>query len=367
MDVSEPPGAATRETAAAPASNGAPAPSPAAVGEPPARPEPRTPAATQGRVLLWVEKYALPTLFVLVLVFFSVWPKTGPIFRKTTNFQEVAASQAFVGLLAIALIIPLTCGEFDLSVGQVAGFTQVATAAAMSKYGIPLVPAVLIGIGFGALIGLNNGNVVARIGVNSLIVTLGVSGVLLGVVNWYTGGLSIGSNISNTLLNFGSLNTLGIPRVFWLLVVVAVIVWYVLGHTPFGRYLTSVGSNESAARLVGLRVDRLKLMAFVLSGAIAGLAGVLLLAVNGAASPESGTILDTLTALAAAFLGATSIQPGRFNVVGTFIAIYFLAFTVTGLQLAGVASYVNDVFNGAALFVAVILSTVLGRRRAGIR
>lgn len=365
MDVSEPP-AAPDQTAPAGTGVGAEE-APGALGEAQATPKGKPPDAGQGRLLLWVEKYALPVLFIGVLIFFSVWPKTGPIFRKTTNFQEVAASQAFVGLLAIALIIPLTCGEFDLSVGQVAGFTQVACAAAMSKYGLPLFPAILVGVGFGALIGLNNGNVVARIGVNSLIVTLGVSGVLLGVVNWYTKGLSIGSNISNTLLNFGSLNTLGIPRVFWLLVIVAVIVWYVLGHTPFGRYLTSIGSNESAARLVGLRVDRLKLTAFVLSGAIAGLAGVLLLAVNGAASPESGTILDTLTALAAAFLGATSIQPGRFNVVGTFIAIYFIAFTVTGLQLAGVASYINDVFNGAALFIAVIVSTVLGRRRAGIR
>jgi ribose transport system permease protein len=235
----------------------------------------------------------------------------------------------------------------------------------MSKHVASLGVAILVGGGCGALIGLNNGNVVARIGVNSMIVTLGTSGVLLGIVNWYTNGQSIGANLSSKLLDFGALNWFGIPRVFVLLVVVAVAVWWLLEHTPYGRYLTSIGSNPDAARLVGLRVPAVKLGAFVLSGALAGAAGVLLVATNGNASPQAGTILDTLQALAAAFLGATAIHPGRFNVPGTFIAIYFLAFTVAGLQLAGVATYVNDVFNGAALFFAVIISTAIGRRRAG--
>jgi ribose transport system permease protein len=110
----------------------------------------------------------------------------------------------------------------------------------------------------------------------------------------------------------------------------------------------------------------LVLLAFVLSGTLAGIAGVLLVARNGGASPQVGTVSDTLQALAAAFLGATAIKPGRFNVVGTLVAIFFLAFTVTGLSLAGVSNWINDVFNGAALFVAVLISTVIGRRRAGL-
>ena len=139
-----------------------------------------------------------------------------------------------------------------------------------------------------------------------------------------------------------------------------------LEHTPFGRYLHSIGSNRDAARLVGLPVERYVLLAFVLSGALAGLAGVLLVARNGGASPQLGTVVDTLQALAAAYLGATAIKPGRFNVVGTMMAIFFLAFTVTGLSLAGVANWINDVFNGAALFVAVLISTIIGRKRAGV-
>jgi ribose transport system permease protein len=117
---------------------------------------------------------------------------------------------------------------------------------------------------------------------------------------------------------------------------------------------------------VGLRVERLVLISFVLSGALAGLAGVMLVARNGGASPQLGTVSDTLQALSAAFLGATAIKPGRFNVLGTIVAIFFLAFSVTGLSLAGVANWINDVFNGAALFVAVLISTIIGRRRAGV-
>jgi ribose transport system permease protein len=226
--------------------------------------------------------------------------------------------------------------------------------------------AIMLAIAFGAAVGLNNGNVVARVGVNSLIVTLGTSGLLLGVVNWYTGSQSISEGISGKLVSFGSSNFLGIPDVCYLLAGAAIVAYYVLEHTPYGRYLTSIGSNARAARLVGLRVERLKLSAFVISGALAGLAGVLLVAKNGSASPQAGSVLDTLTALAAAYLGATSIRPGRFNVLGAMLAIYFIAFSISGLAIAGVQSWVNDVFYGAALFIAVVVSTVIGRRRAGV-
>jgi ribose transport system permease protein len=108
------------------------------------------------------------------------------------------------------------------------------------------------------------------------------------------------------------------------------------------------------------------MLAFVISGALAGFAGILWVGSNGSASPQLGTVANTLQALAAAYLGATAIKPGRFNVLGTLVAIFFLAFTVTGLSLAGVQNWINDVFNGAALFVAVLISTIIGRKRAGV-
>ena len=230
---------------------------------------------------------------------------------------------------------------------------------------MPLVFAILVPVLIGMAIGLSNGNTVAKVGVNSLIVTLGVGTVIGGVVQWYTSGQSIITGISPTLIRMGSGDWLGLPRTVYILVVIAALVYYLLEHTPFGRYLHSIGSNREAARLVGLPVERLVLISFMLSGALAGFAGVLLVARNGSGSPLVGTVIDTLQALAAAYLGATAIKPGRFNVVGTIVAIYFLAFSVTGLTLAGVSNWINDVFNGAALFIAVLVSTVIGRRRTG--
>lgn len=321
--------------------------------------------AARQRALAFVERYALVMLFMAVLVFFSLWSKTSHTFPTSANIRNVLGNQAVIGILAMAIVIPLVCGEFDFSVGSVAGISQVLCAGFMARLGAPLVLAVGIGIGVGAAVGLSNGNTVARIGVNSLIVTLGVSTVLFGVVEWYTRGQSIITGISPSLVHVGTGDWLGVPRTVYFLVVVAAAVYYLLEHTPYGRYLHSIGSNREAARLVGLRVERLVLIAFVLSGTLAGLAGVLLVARNGGASPQVGTVSDTLQALSAAFLGATAIRPGRFNVVGTIVAIFFLAFSVTGLSLAGVANWVNDVFNGAALFIAVLISTVIGRRRIG--
>jgi ribose transport system permease protein len=188
----------------------------------------------------------------------------------------------------------------------------------------------------------------------------------LGVIQWYTQGNQIGSNIHPSVANFGQLNSaFGIPRTVLLAAGVALFVWYLVNQTPYGRYLQSVGSNARAAQLVGLPVPWIKLSAFVLSGAIAGLAGVFLFAASGTGSPQSGSVLDTLQALAVVFLGATSIKPGRFNVEGTIIAIYFLAFTIQGLELAGTPPFIAAVFNGAALFIAVIVSTELRNRRTG--
>jgi len=316
-------------------------------------------------VMAFIEKYALVMLFAVVFIFFCFWSKTSATFPTKANITNVLGDQAVIGILALAILIPLVCGEFDFSVGPVAGLTQVLCAGFMSRLGFPLFLAILVPVLIGMVIGLSNGNTVARVGVNSLIVTLGVGTVLAGVVQWYTDGQSIITGISPTLTRLGSGDWFGLPRTLYILLIVAALVYYLLEHTPYGRYLHSIGSNREAARLVGLPVERLVLISFMLSGALAGFAGVLLVARNGSGSPLVGTVIDTLQALAAAYLGATAIKPGRFNVVGTIVAIYFLAFSVTGLTLAGVSNWINDVFNGAALFIAVLVSTIIGRRRTG--
>jgi ribose transport system permease protein len=326
-------------------------------------PSVRVPARlSRGRMLEFLERFALPLLLLLVLVVFSTMGTTSETFTSPENIRNVLGDQAVLGILAVASILPLVVGHFDLSVGAQASITQIAVAAAMSKHGWPVVPAVLLGIALGAAIGLVNGVLVAKVRVNALITTLGVSTVIAGVISWYTEGITIVEGISPDLIELGQGNWLGVPRTTFFLVGAALVVAFILGHTVYGRRLHLVGSNPSAARLVGLRLDRLVMSTFVLAGALAGLAGALLVARNGNANPASGSDY-TLLAVAAAFLGATSIRPGRFNVAGTLVAIFFLAFSVNGLNLAGVDPWINDVFNGTALVVAVGLSAVFARQR----
>ena len=324
----------------------------------------RADAARRDAVLAFFERYTLVIVFVLTLVFFSVWSQTSDTFATAANVRNVLGNQSVVGILALAIMIPLVAGQFDFAVGPVAGLSQVLTAGFMARLGAPVVVAVLGGLAVGAAIGIVTGTTVSKIGVNSLIVTLGMSAILSGVVIWYTDSQPIIVGISQDLVDLGSGTWLGVPRTVYVLALVAVLVHYLLERVPYGRYLHSIGSNEAAARLVGLRVDRLVLMSFVISSTLAAFAGVLLVARNGSASPQVGTVGDSLQALSAVYLGATAIRPGRFNVIGTLIAIFFLAFTISGLSLAGVESWIGDVCNGVALFVAVIVSTLIGRRRA---
>jgi ribose transport system permease protein len=313
-------------------------------------------------VRLTVERYALLGLLIAVVVFFSTWPKTSLAYSQPDNYRNILASQVVLAVIALGSIVPLVCGQFDLSVGSVAGMTSVFTAASYANWHFAMWLGALFGIALGAVIGVVNGLVVTRFGVNALITTLGSASVVTGVVTWYTGGNSIIQGIPAALTGFGTGNWFGVPKMVYLLVVAALLIWYLLEHTPFGRYLHSVGANPESAKLVGLNIPSLVLRSFVVSGASAGLGGVLLLAQSGAGNPGVGNGF-TLTALAAAFLGATAVRPGRFNVLGTMLAIFFLAAAITGLTFAGVKDYIHDLFTGVALVLAVAISTVLSRRR----
>lgn len=312
--------------------------------------------------LFLLQRYGLVLLFGLVVIGFSwLLPDS---FATLLNFRNITGNQSVLAIVTLAAIIPLICGHFDLSVGANLGVSSIATASLLSAYSAPLPVAALGGIAIGALIGLCNGLLIAKLGVNALITTLGVATALTGLTTLYTGGLSIITGIPDLLTDFGTGAWLGLPCTLYVLALVAVFVWYLLEHTPWGRELHAVGANPLAARLVGIDVERTVWTSFVVSGALVGLAGVLQVARQGGGNPQVG-LSFMMPALSAAFLGATSIHPGRFNVPGTILAVFFLATSVSGLALAGVDNWVESLFNGAALVLAVGLSTVLGRRLSG--
>lgn len=334
-----------------------------AAGEEPTPPTPprRGNGALRARLVSFLEAYALLVLLILIALFFCVWPQTADTFPTVANIRILVASQAVIGVISLGALLPLLCTEFDLSVGNVAALSAVFVAAFLSDGGN-----VILGIGLAVLVGLVVGTVnaviVTRGHVSGVITTLGMSTILAGVILQRTGGLAPASDIPDSLTNFGTGLVAGVPAIFITLIVIAGAVYFVLSHTSFGRQIYAVGSNVEAAKLVGLRVDRIRGIAFVVGSVLCAIGGLLYVSRAGGASPNVGATF-TLPALAAAFLSAAAVRPGRFNVWGTVVAIFFLAVLNNGLNLAGVEPYVNDYVNGGALIIGVAMAAVLYRRR----
>lgn len=341
----------------------APVPSTAAV----ATPGPGGPRRSAGKVASGIgRQFSLPILLVISVLLYSLWGKTGDTFASVANFQQIASGRSVTGVLTLGILITLVSGNFDLSIGNICGLSSVMTAAAYSHWHFPLVVGLLFGVAVGAAVGGMNGLLTTVLRVDPFIITLGTAAIILGFIDWYTSGQSIVIGIPPSLVDFGRAKFLGVPDIAWILLAVALVIYYLLEHTPYGRSLHAIGSNRAAARLVGIRVERTITSAFALTGAFAGVAGVLLLAQTGSGNPAIGPTF-TLEALASAFLGAVSFKVGRLNVAGTLVAIFFLQVNLTGLTYAGVQNWINQVFTGLTLILAVALAAVLSKERKAKR
>lgn len=309
------------------------------------------------------ERLGLVALLVGMFMFFAVHPTSGPVFTSSQNLTNLLGDQALVGLVALAMMLPLIAGYFDLSVAANVGLVNVAVAAVMSDYGWSPLAAIPAGLALGGVVGVGTGFLVARLGLDAFIVTFGIYIFLNGVTLWYTKGTVITENIPASVGAWGSQDLFGVPRPFWLLALAAVLTWVLVSQLPFGRYLESIGSNASAAQLVGIKTERVIWIAFAAGGLLAGVAGCLLTSRQGGADATVGQSY-LFPAIAAIFLGATAIRPGRYNVWGTVVGVYFVAVAVSGLILLGADYWVQPLFNGAVLVLAVGLATASGRARA---
>lgn len=299
---------------------------------------------------------------VVIAVFGALRPDT---FLTPSNFQTIFGTQAVLLILTLGLLFPLAAGEFDLSIGGVIGFGAMFTAVLNVQYGWPIGLAVVIVLAVGAVVGLVNAFFVVRIGVHSFVVTLGTGTLLLGATLGISDSQTIGG-ISETLVTSVRERVfLGLPLVFYYSVGLTILVWYLFSHTPLGRYLVFVGQGREVARLAGLRVDLLRAGSLVVSGLVAALAGLCLAGLLGAADPRVGATY-LLPAFAGAFLGSTAVQPDRFNPWGAFIAVYFLVTGITGLQLLGYSGWVEQVFYGGSLVLAVTFSKLVSRRTGAV-
>jgi ribose transport system permease protein len=302
-----------------------------------------------------------------IVVLFSLWaPETFP---NLATAKQILNSNAITALAALSITIPLAARVFDLSFAGVMTLTGVAIAHLVAKDGIPLVPAIALALAIGLGVGAINGVVVVVMRIDSFIGTLATGSLIAALITMVTNEVPItDAKLGGAFAKIGQTSVGGVTLGVIYCLAVAVAIWYLLEHTATGRRLYATGFNPDAARLAGVRVDRLRFASLVASGGLAGATGIILASTLGSGSPSAGTPY-LLPAFAAAFLGATQLKHGRFNAGGTIIAVLLLGTGVTGLALASAPQWAGDMFVGVVLIAALALTGLQrrssGRRRAG--
>ena len=316
----------------------------------PMRPRRRTDTLRIGNI-------SLVYMYIAGFILFSVWiPHLW--LDGVTQKSILNISFAVPAILSIGLMVPLLAGVFDLSIGGTMDVSSVVLASLMIYSHVPTWLAIVIVLALGLLIGAVNGLLVAVVGVDSFIATLGTSSVLMALAVAFSGNIQI-TGFAPNFANFGGGDVGGgVQYQVLYLGIIAVIVWYVVEHTSAGRYLQATGENRDAARVSGISTKKYIFVSLAVSGVVAAFAGVVETSVIGAGESNLGDPY-LLTAFAAAFLGATQFKQ-RFNVWGTVAGVWVLASGVEGVTLA-LKSYawLNSLFFGVALIVAVGIGRVV--------
>ena len=303
----------------------------------------------------------------LAAAFFIIFSLVDPnTFATSVTMRLVFSQGAVTCILALAFLVPIAAGAYDLSVGALMALALSLCLWFNLHTHVPAGLVAVIAVGACTAVGAVSGFVIVRLKVNSFIATLGMSQVLLAAVTYISQDKEVVGNMPNSYAALGQNNVFGIPAVLVLLLVLSLVLWFVLEHTPAGRFLFATGGNEPAARLTGVRTDRVVWGSLVASGAIAGLAGVIYSMQTPIFSTDVGPGY-LFPAVTAVFLGASQFQH-RPNVWGTLIAYFALAFGIQGLALSSSSGAVwsQPLFEGAALIVAVAFASrpVIAKRRA---
>jgi ribose transport system permease protein len=304
--------------------------------------------------LLSVRRTSAVYLWIFFMVLFGIL--SGDTFLTSTTYSLVFSSGVVTCIVALAFLVPLTCGQYDLSVGGLLALSLSLMVYLEIHTSLPVLAIALIAIAACMVTGAVSGFIIVRLHVNSFIATLGVSQILVAIVLLISDNKQIVAEFPQAWSDAGVDNFLGIPQVLYYLVALALVMWYVLEFTRMGRYLFATGGNEVAARLSGVRTDRLIWMSMIASGAIAGLAGVIYSMRSGVFSASVGPGY-LFPAIAAVFLGASQLSQ-RPNVWGTLIAYFALAFGIQGLVLSAssAAIWSQPLFQGVSLIIAVALA-----------
>lgn len=306
-------------------------------------------------------------LVVLTVILFAVFALARPdTFATLLNFRLLASSKSVLLILALAVTIPMVAGKIDLSIGYGVGLWQVM-ALSFQLMGLDYRVSILLCLVGGAVIGLLNALLVELAQVDAFIATLATGQVIYALTFWHTGGRQITDSAGVRAVAFDNLSrwSLGpVPGPFILALILGVLLWVVLDHLPIGRYLYAVGANPRAAELTGIPRRRYVVGAMVASGVLVAVAGVLISSRSSGVAQSNIGPEYLLPALTAAFLGSTTIRPGRINSIGTIVGVAIATIGISGLQqLLPGRFYLEPLFNGLTLVAAITIASLASRRR----
>ncbi|MCR9138759.1 MAG: ABC transporter permease [Alphaproteobacteria bacterium] len=316
------------------------------------------------RLIRLAPVYGLVILTVgLALLFSILLPNTFP---TLLNLRAIISDKAIIALLSLAAMIPMAAGRIDLTVGYGIVLWHILAISLQTIFGIPWPIAVMIVLLLGAFVGLLNGLLVEVAKIDAFIATLGTGTVLYALALWHTGGRQIVGVLPDGFYAINGTFVFGLPITGFYVLAITIVMWLVLEYTPVGRYLYAIGANPRAAELNGIPTRKFVMGAFVTSGLMTALAGVILASKLRIGQASVG-LEYLLPALVGAFLGSTTIKPGRVNVWGTIVGVAILAIGISGIQQIGGSFWVEPMFNGVTLLVAIGIAGYAQRRKGAAR
>jgi ribose transport system permease protein len=307
------------------------------------------------RALLQVREF---TLLALILAICIAMTLVTPYFMSPANFRALSIGLVPTAIIAVGMTVLLVSGGFDLSVGSVMALSG-TVAALMLTNGVPIWAAVMLTVGLGIVIGISNGVLVTAVGVNPLVATLGTMSVARGAALVLTEGRSVG-NLPVEFGYVGGVTWAGVPLMVIIMAVIVIVGDVALRHTRYLRQVYYIGANEGAAKLSGILVNRVRIVAYTLTAFLAALAGLLLASRLQAGTPTAGNALE-LQVLAAAVIGGARLGGGAGTVFGAFLGVVFVALINNAMTMLQVSVLWQMVVTGIILITAVALDMLLRR------
>ena len=311
----------------------------------------------------WLARYGTLASLAALLIVFSL--ARSDVFPTVDNLLNIMNQVSILGTMAFGLTVCLVMGLFDLSIAAMATLGGYVATFLLVQYpdtiSVPL--AVLISLAVAGAIGVFNGLIVSYLGISAFIATLATGSIITGAMLGISNSKTIITGIPDEFLVIGQGSVFGVSNPILIMLAIGVILWLLLEHTQLGRHLYAIGGSAEASRLSGIAVKRYAPIALAICAGCAGLGGLIAASVLGAGRPQGVGDTYLLNAFAAVFIGASSLRPGKFHIIGTFIGVMLIGVINNGLSVMGVPTYWQYIVQGVLLIIALFSAGLLTMRR----